>query len=183
MSSTKPTSILPVLFATLALGMAGAVTGCTVSVEADVPDVQITQRGLTFEGVPATGGDASMTKSYSQQHSKLDLPSQLDTEVKTLAVTLTATGGVSDLSFIHFLSVSMSADGDGDPVVIGSYEPTTGATVGNQISLTTLNPVNVLDAWKTDTATFTLQIAGALPTSDWTGDVSVDLSGTAKYTY
>lgn len=181
MNATKPSSILPVLYATLALGLAGATTGCTVSVEADVPDVQITQRGLTFEG--ATGGDASMTKTYSQQHSKLDLPSQLDTQVKTLAVTLTATGGVGDLSFIQFLSVSMSADADGDPVVIGSYEPATGATVGNQISLTTLNPINVLDAWKTDTATFTLQIAGALPTTEWTGDVSVDLSGTAKFTY
>jgi hypothetical protein len=171
------------LVAMVALGLAGALTGCTLSVEADVPDVQITQSGLTFEGVAAAMGDASMTKSYSQQHSQLDLPSQLDTQVRTLAVTLTATSGVTDLSFIKFMSVSMSADADSAPTVIGSYEPATGAAVGNQLKLTTLNPVNILDAWKTDTATFTLQLAGTLPTSDWTGDISIDLSGSAKFTY
>jgi hypothetical protein len=176
-------SKLSALVAMVALGLAGALTGCTLSVEADVPDVQITQSGLTFEGVAAAMGDASMTKSYSQQHSQLDLPSQLDTQVRTLAVTLTATSGVTDLSFIKFMSVSMSADADSAPTVIGSYEPATGAAVGNQLKLTTLNPVNILDAWKTDTATFTLQLAGTLPTSDWTGQVSIDLSGSAKYTY
>jgi|SRR5580698_4934276 hypothetical protein len=176
-------SKLSALVAMVALGLAGALTGCTLSVEADVPDVQITQSGLTFEGVAAAMGDASMTKSYSQQHSQLDLPSQLDTQVRTLAVTLTATSGVTDLSFIKFMSVSMSADADSAPTVIGSYEPATGAAVGNQLKLTTLNPVNILDAWKTDTATFTLQLAGTLPTSDWTGDISIDLSGSAKFTY
>jgi hypothetical protein len=183
MKPTTQTSNLSALVAIAALGLAGALTGCTLSVEADVPDVQITQSGLAFEGVPAVVGDASMTKSYSQQHSKLDLPSQLDTQVRTLAVTLTATSGVTDLSFIHFMSISMSADADSTPIVIGSYEPATGSTTGNQLKLTTLNPVNILDAWKTDTATFTLQLAGTLPTSDWTADVSIDLSGSAKYTY
>lgn len=183
MKPTTRTSNLPALIMTAALGLAGALTGCTLSVEADVPDVQITQSGLAFEGVPAVVGDASMTKSYSQQHSKLDLPSQLDTQVKTLAVTLTATSGVTDVSFIHFMSISMSADADSDPIVIGSYDPAAGTTVGDQLKLTTLNPVNILDAWKTDTATFTLQIAGTLPTNAWTADVSINLSGSAKYTY
>jgi hypothetical protein len=183
MDATKPTSSLPVVLATLALGLAAAATGCTLSVEADIPDIRITQHGVMFEGAAAAMGDASMTKSYSQQHSKLDLPAGIDSQLKTLAVTLMATNGVPDLSFIQFLSVSMSADGGGAPVLLGSYEPTAGAVVGSTIGLTTLNPVNVLDAWKTDSATFTLQIAGALPTNDWAGDVTVDLSGTAKYTY
>lgn len=181
----KPTTQISNVAALLAaaLGLAGAATGCTLSVEADVPDVQITQSGLSFAGVPVAVGDASMTKSYSQQHSKLDLPAQLDTQVKTLAVTLTVTSGVTDVSFIHSMSISMSADANSDPIVIGTYDPAAGSAVGDQLKLTTLNPVNILDAWKTDTATFTLQIAGTLPTSDWTADVSIDLSGSAKYTY
>jgi len=41
------------LVAISALGLTGALTGCTLSVEADVPDVRITQSGLAFEGVPS----------------------------------------------------------------------------------------------------------------------------------
>jgi hypothetical protein len=181
MHPIQRTSIRPLVLATLALCLSGAAAGCTLSVEADLPDIQITQHGLMFEGAP--GGEASMTKSYSQPHTKLDLPSGIDPQLKTLAVTLVADSGVLDLSFIEFLSVSMTPDGSGTPVVLGSYEPVTGATVGTRIGLTTLNPVDVFDVWKTDSATFTLQIVGALPASDWSGDVTVDLAAIAKYKY
>jgi hypothetical protein len=181
MQPNQRTTIHPLVLATLALGLTGAATGCTLSVEADLPDIQITQHGLLFEGAP--GGEASMTKSYSQQHTKLDLPSGIDPQLKTLAVTLVANSGVPDLSFIEFLSVSMTPDGSDTPILLGSYEPVAGATAGNRIGLTTLNPVDVFGAWKTGSATFTLQIVGALPTNDWSGDVTVDLAASAKYTY
>jgi hypothetical protein len=179
MKTPRPIVFRTALLATVALG---AASGCALSVEADMPDVEVTQRGLVFGGV-AAAGEASMEKSYSQQHGKLDLPAGLDSEIKTLSVTLTATGGVADLSFIHHLRITMAADGGGAPIELGSYDPRGGAAVGAEIGLTTLNPINVLDAWKTDSATFTLEIAGALPTNDWTGDVTVHFSGMAKYSY
>jgi len=160
-----------------------AASGCAPSVEADVPDVEVTQRGIVFGGVAAGGAEASMEKSYSQEHGKLDLPEGLDSEVETLSVTLTATAGVADLAFIHHLRITMAADGGGAPIELGTYDPPAGGTVGRQIALTTLNPNNLLDAWKTDSATFTLEIKGALPTADWTGDVTVHFSGMVKYTY
>ena len=156
--------------------------GCALSVEADIPDVEVTQRGLVFTGVAAVAGEASMSKSYSQEHGKLDLPSGFDSEVKTLSVTLTATGGVADLSFIHHLRVVMTPDGGGTPIELGTYAPA-GAASGRSISLTTLNPINILDAWNTESATFTVEIAGALPTTDWTGDVTAHFGATAKYKY
>ena len=180
MSTRKRTSILPVLVAGLTLGLSGAVAGC-VSVEADAPDVRITQHGIMFDGM-AAGGD-SMIKSYSQQHPKLDIPAGIDSELKPVAATLVARNGVFDLSFIRSLSLSMTVDGTSAPVALGSYEPAAGAPAGDQISLTTVNPVNILEAWKTDSATFTLQIVGQLPTNDWAGDVSLDLSVSAKATY
>ena len=125
-----------------------------------------------------------MAKSFSQQHDKIDFPNGLDSEVRTLRVSLRATGGVDDLSFIHYLRVTMAPDdGDGDAIELGVYEPATGATAGKEISLTTLNPVNVFAAWNTDKAKFTLEVAGALPAHDWTGDVIADFSGKIKYKY
>jgi hypothetical protein len=170
----------PHALALLALGsLLGA--GC-LSVEAEFPDVQVVQRGIQFSGVPATGGDASMSKSYSQQHGKLELPDGIQPEVKAFAVMLRATDGVPDLSFIHYFRVTMSADGVA-PIELGSYEPTPGAAVGPAIGLTTLNPIDVFDAWNTTSATFTLDIVGDLPSSDWTGDVVAHFSARARADY
>jgi len=70
-----------------------AVAGCGISVEADVPDVQVTQRGVVFPGVggASLAGDLSMAKSFSQEHGKIEFPDGLASEVKTLSVSLRAT--------------------------------------------------------------------------------------------
>lgn len=76
------------------------------------------------------------------------------------------------------------APDDGSPAVeLGSYEPAPRATVGKEIHLTTLNPINVFAAWNTDRAKFTLEVVGALPEHDWTGDVTAHFSGKIKYSY
>jgi len=172
----KTAPLLCLLLATLA-------AGCGISVEADVPDVQVTQRGLVFQGVPGAGlaGDTSMAKSYTQEHDKIEFPDGLDSEVRTLDVALRATGGVDDLSFIHYLRITMAPDDGSAAVELGTYEPAAGAKVGDEIHLTTLNPINVFAAWNTDKATFTLEVVGALPEHDWTGDVTAHFSGKIEY--
>src|SRR3982750_714713 len=166
--------------------LSAAVAGCGISVEADVPDVQVTQRGVVFAGVPGAGqaGDLSMAKSFSQEHGKIDFPDGLDSDVRTLSVSLRATGGVSDLSFIHYLRITMAPDDGVSPAVeLGVYEPAPGTVVGTEISLTTLNPINVFAAWNTDKAKFTLEVVGNLPERDWKGDVIAHFSGKLKYSY
>lgn len=168
----------------LSLLCAFAAAGCAIGVEADVPDVQVTQRGVVFPGVAGgSGGDLSMAKSFSQEHKKIDFPDGLDSDVRTLSVSLRATGGVTDLSFIHYLRVTMAPDDGSEAIELGGYEPAAGAAVGDEIHLTTLNPINVFAAWNADRAIFTLQIVGALPEHDWTGDVTAHFSGKLKYEY
>ena len=177
----KTARLVPILFA--ALGCAAA--GCGISVEADVPDVQVTQRGVVFQGVPggSLAGDMSMAKSFTQEHGKIDFPDGIDSDVKTLSVSLHASSGVDDLSFIHYLRITMAPD-DGSPgVELGTYEPAPGATVGKEIHLTTLNPINVFAAWNTSKAKFTLEVVGVLPEHDWSGDVTAHFSGKIKYSY
>jgi len=178
----KTSALVSIVLAVATLATAAA--GCGVSVEADVPDVEVTQRGVVFQGVAGAGGDTSMAKSFSQEHGKIELADGIDSEVRTLSVSLRATAGVDDLSFVHYLRVTMAPDdGQGNAIELGVYEPAPGTTAGKEISLTTLNPINVFAAWNTAKAKFTVEVAGALPQHDWTGDVVAHFSGKLKYSY
>ena len=178
----KTSALVPI---TIALSSALAAAGCNMGLEADVPDVQVTQHDVVFPGVAGASlaGDLSMSKSFSQEHKKIEFPDGLDSEVRTLSVSLRATGGVADLSFIHYMRITMAPDDGSEAIELGVYEPAPGAVVGDEISLTTLNPINVFAAWNTDQAKFTLEIVGTLPEHDWKGDVTAHFSGKIKYSY
>jgi hypothetical protein len=90
--SNRSSSFLALALA--AAGFAAAASGCGLSVEAEIPEVTITQRDLMFQGVPDFGiGDVSVEKTYSQDHGKIEMPEGLESEIKTLGVTLRATSG------------------------------------------------------------------------------------------
>jgi hypothetical protein len=168
-----------------ALLLLGAATvGCAPSVEADVPEVEVTQKGLAFEGVPIGNliGEVSMSQSFTQKHSKLDLPKGLDSEVKALGVSLFAKSGIQDFSFLHSLQVTMS-DGNHPAVELINYQMVPGAKPSPELDMVSANPVNTLDQWKTDSATFTVNVAGTLPTQNWSVDLRIRFGGKVKYTF
>jgi hypothetical protein len=180
MKNLKTTWILLGTFALASL-TAG---GCMLQVEADVPEVEITQHDVVFAGVPAAAnlGDVSLTKTFSQQHRRLDLPAGLTTEVKAMGVTLTAKSGIDNFDFLKNLRVTMS-DGVHDPVELVDYQRVDGAPSTNVLTVESANPVNTLDQWKTDSATFTVEVAGGLPAGDWSLDVAVRFAGKLVYKY
>ena len=53
----------------------------------------------------------------------------------------------------------------------------------NVLTMESKNPVNTLDQWKTNSATFTVDIAGTLPAQEWKVDVSVRFAGKITYKY
>jgi len=176
----KPSLVSSLLLALLCAGAGG----CGISVEAEVPEVEIKQHDLAFEGVPFAGliGDVSVSQSFSQKHSKLELPEELDTEVKALGISLIAKNGIQDFGFIHNLRVTMS-DEVHAPVEIMSYEQDPAAPAGKILTMNSANPVNTLDQWKTDSATFTIEVAGTLPSDPWTIDLAIRFAGKVKYKY
>jgi hypothetical protein len=166
-----------------ALAMTGG-AGCMVSVEAEIPDVEITQKGLAFTGVPLGGalGDVSMTQSFSQQHDALELPEGLTSEVKALEVSLTARQGISDFSFVHYLRLTMSDDGNNaNAVELINYERDGSAAPSPVLTMIAANPVNALEKWKTKSALFTIDVAGTLPEHDWVADITVRFGGKIRY--
>lgn len=176
----KLSSMLFGAFALLSLSAGG----CMVQIEAEVPEVEITQHDLAFDGVPlaATLGDVSLSKSFSQKHQRLELPDGLDTEVKALGVTLTAKAGIENFDFLKAMRLTMSDDVH-EPVELINYARVDGAPSTNVLTMESKNPVNTLDQWKTDSATFTVELAGSLPAQDWKIDLAVRFAGKIKYKY
>ena len=167
----------------LAVAAAGS-AGCMVSVEAEIPDVEVTQKGLAFRGVPIGGalGDVAMTQSFSQEHDALDLPEGLTSEVKALEVWLTARQGISDFSFVHYLRLSMSDDGNNaNALELINYERDDAAAPSPVLKMIAANPVNALEKWKTKSALFTIDVAVTLPEHDWVADITVRFGGKIRY--
>jgi hypothetical protein len=172
-----------VLLSSLALLLAAGSGGC-VSVDADIPNVEVTQKDLTFTGVPigTALGDVSMTRSFSQEHDELDLPEGLTSEIKALEVSLTAKQGVHDFGFVRFLRLTMSdASDNSNAVELINYERDPAAAPSNVLKMIAANPVNALEKWKTKSALFTIDVAGTLPDNDWVADVTIRFGGKIHY--
>lgn len=181
--------VTPLAGLTLAALLAVSAGGCMISAEADVPDVEVTQHGIAFAGIPASvvaasGGTVSTDMTFTQKRPNLDLPTGVESSVKAVQVDLIAQTGVSDLDFLHSLRVTMTPiDGSADPVVLVDYQKAPGTTVGSTLAITSANPVNILDQWKADSALFDVQLSGALPPQAWTIDMDVHFSGKASYKF
>jgi hypothetical protein len=157
---------------------------CMMSVEAEAPEIEITQTNVSFDGVPAGFGLASMKQTFTGHHPSLDFPSELRAEVRAVQVILRAREGITDFAFLDSLRVVMQDDARKKaPVEILSYERGEIATPTPVLYLPAGNPANVIEQWKTDAAVFTLEVAGTLPERLWSVDVTLSFAGKASWKY
>ncbi len=157
-----------------------------LSVEADVPDIEVTQHDIAFEGVPLASllGDVSTGMSFTQDRPSLHLPKAIDSSVQAVKVEFRAKSGIQNLDFLRALRITMAPqDNTSEPIELINYEKTDGAVVGESLTLPSRNPVNILDQWKADSAVFNIQLAGTLPEQAWTVDMSVHFAGKVSYKY
>jgi hypothetical protein len=174
---------LTVTITLLGLASLGA---CTISVEADVPDIEVTQHDVNFTGIPLAGriGDVATELTFTQDKPSLGLPKEIDTSVKAVQVELTARTGITSFDFLRSLRVTMAPnDGSSAPVELINYERVGVGSVGGTLSIPSQNPVNILDQWKTDSAKFTVALSGTLPEQDWSVDLSVHFAGKLSYKF
>jgi hypothetical protein len=180
----RGSAAIPLPFAFVLLALAAGAGGCMVSVDAEIPNVEVTQKGLSFAGVPvgAALGDVSLTQSFSQTHSKLELPEGLSSEVKALDVSLTAKTGITDFSFVRYLRLTMSDDtNNANAIELFNYEKDPAAAPSAVLKVVSANPLNALEKLKTESALFTIDVAGTLPDHDWTVDITVRFGGSIHY--
>lgn len=160
--------------------------GCSIAVEADIPDVEITQRGVRFDGNPAGAqlGVVSTSRSFQLSSSNTSWAKELNSEVQAVAVTLRAASGVSNLDFVKYAGVNMSdATESAAPVQVMAYERTDGAPSSSVIEVSMTQPIDVTALWTSSGAKLEVQMAGELPPNAWTADISLHLSGKITYKY
>jgi len=178
-------NIVPgIVFSALTVLLAAGAGGCALSVEADVPEIEVTKKDVMFEGVPLgmAFGPVSMSKTFSQKHSALELPEGLTTEIHAIGVTLKAKNGIKDFSFLQQLHLTMSDEKDPTKAVeLIAYDqdPTKPAT--DTLTMISKNPANALDQWKTEEAMFSIQVMGTLPSENWSADIIMRFGGSVKY--
>ena len=177
------------LFITAGLAVALA-SGCVLSVEGNLPEIEVVQRGLSIPGVPREARASEPTAgvaSFFQPNDHLGLEPETYASVHVKEVVLSAKSGVDDLSFIHSLRIGMNGlqgfVAGTAPVEVAHYQrsATAGPPVGPTITMRNSQPVPVIEAWRDSMAVLTLQAQGDLPETAWTVDIIVRLSAVLKY--
>jgi len=156
-----------------------------VSVDAKVPDVSVTQKDLGFAAMPAElTGEYSISAPFKFAHDKLEFPDGLATDLRAVSVTLTANRGIEDFSFMQSLHVSI-ADGKNPTMEIASFDrygkDGATSTATKSLVLRTLTTEDTLKMWQTQEVTFTVELGGSLPKTDWSLDVDAHFSGAFGY--
>jgi hypothetical protein len=154
------------------------------SFEADLPDVQITQRGLIVPGVPQTtlGSPSSTPSFFPLSSSDVAWAKGMKTEVLVHRVQIVASGSLSTLDFIDCVHVTVAVPASSEGAIpIMDYERNEEAPSSSVIDVNIPAPVDIATVWSADKTVIELQMAGQLPEQDWTVDVTLNLSGKISY--
>jgi hypothetical protein len=170
------------IFAALSLTSVFAV-GC-VSVDASVPEMQLVQSGLEFPGVPPqVVGEVSTSQSFSYTHDPIELPEGLDSKVRAVGVSLRASQGIEDFSFLRSMKIAIS-DEVNPSIELATFEHKAGTTdnTGEMLVMNLNREVDTLKLLKTESLGFVVNLSGELPKTNWSMDVLIDMSGKLGFT-
>ena len=157
--------------------------GC-LSIEGDVPEVRMTRHALTIQGMPSEeAGPVARTVTFSHPYDALQLPDEIQTELRPVSCTLAARDGVDDLSFLMGFSLVISSPASAAPAAqeVFAYSADESAPAGSTLTVAATSSPNVFEYWSTDATEYTLIVYGHLPEQEWTIDVAVDFRGKAKF--
>jgi hypothetical protein len=165
-----------------ALSLATVFAGGCVSVDATVPEMQLVQRGMEFPGVPVeVTGEVSVSHNFSYPHDPVELPEGVDSTLHTIGVSLIANSGIEDFSFLREMRITIS-DEVNAPFELASFERDDAAPKDGGVLVMKVNPeVDTLDAMKTESIGFVIDLSGSLPKVNWSMDIRIDMAGEVQY--
>jgi hypothetical protein len=175
------------LIAVLAGLLAG---GCALSVEGELPDLEVVQPGISIPGagreIPGDGDPVIALPVFVQPQERLGIPveSYRSVKVKEVEVALRS-GAAGDLSFVRRLRVSLNGTqgflAGSAATEVASYERPASGAAGAVIKAGKSTPVEVGDAWRDPPTVILVEVAGDLPEQAWTLDVTVRASAILAY--
>jgi hypothetical protein len=163
--------------------MAGA---CTLSIEANMPEVEVTQHGVKMQGVPKANllGDVSVTTSFTFSSSNTAWAKRMNSEVFLHQVSVAATGGLPNLDFVKVAHLTMADSTSSEKTTeIASYDRGENAQSSSVIEVSTPAPIDITSVWSADNTVIELQMAGRVPEQNWTVDVTLKMAGKITYKF
>jgi hypothetical protein len=173
--------------ALLALAAPGLTGACALSAEGDLPEVEVTERDIAIPAAPldADGGEVTLTVGFRQAPVQLGLEGAKFSRVEILGLQIAATGGVSELTFLRRLRVTVtspeaSAAGRA-PIEAVRYQRAAEDEVGATLLVPSRPAADVTELWKGSALLFALEFTGQLPTVAWSADVGLSFGATISY--
>jgi len=170
----------------LPLAVLALTSACSPSFDADLPEVEITQRGLRVPAVPAAmaTGVVSVPGTFTLSSADTAWAKRMNSEVRVQRVTIVAGAGLPDLDFITCAHMTVATLGRPETVVeIMNFDRGAGAPAASIIQVEIPAPNDITGPWTADQTVIGFELAGQLPTQDWTVDVTLKLSGKITYKY
>ena len=171
---------------------------CTPSLTVDAPEINITERNLTFPSVVTTvPGSHSVTSSFKVVTSKLGAAANHDSSaidrmqrMEITRVFVQAKSGISDFAFLDYLKVS-AANWDASRGGTSSTKPV--VTIlecgpdtqdcpllyeggGPTLSFPVNPPVDLLPLWANTNLYIIVTAGGTVPNVEWSIDVTFSFS-------
>lgn len=178
--------------------LVAAGAGCKPELTVDAPEINITERNLSFPGVVSTvPGSQSATTSFKVVTSKLGAAANPDSSaidrIQRMEITrilIQAKNGITDFSFVDRLIVraanwdASKPSSSGKPVVTildcdaaGTQDcPLIYESVGTTLDFPLNPPVDLMPLWANTNLYIIVTATGRVPTVDWTVDVTFSLS-------
>jgi len=179
---TQSTNRIP---RTLALTFVAVAAASCAQVDAEIPDTKVTQKSVSFQGVPGAhlAGEVPITQSFTLTSDDLSWVKDLNTDIYAYEVELKAVSGVQDLSFIHFAVITMTAGEDPTvpAVEVINYQRPDNYTPSPILDIKTSYPINVTSVWAAKKVVLTMHLTGIFPEQDWAVDVTLHMSGKVSY--
>jgi hypothetical protein len=170
---------------TLALSLVAVAAASCAQVDAEIPDAKVTQKSVSFPGVPGAqlAGEVSITQSFTLTADDLSWAKDLNADVFAYEVELKAVSGVQDLSFIHLAVITMAAGADStvSPVEVINYQRPDNYTPAAVLDVKTSYPINVTSVWAAKKVVLIMNLIGIFPEQDWAVDVTLHMSGKVSY--
>ena len=157
-------------------------TGCELfSVETEIPELCI---GFNDRLIPGVAGSMDFERSIvADPLQTLGAYIELDAEITSARASLHAKSGVSDLSFIDSIEVTLMGAEPGNQIAPLSLVSCTDFECASDTMDTTLvqtPPSGVMDAIKAGKVELQVRMAGDMPQQDWVVDIELCVSGKAR---
>jgi len=160
-------------------------SACSLSVEADIPEVELIQHGVRMPGVDLRRpvGGVSITSEIIFTSSNSAWAKRMNSEVLTHQVIVTSEN-LPDLDFVETASLIMTdPETEGLNTEVVRYQRSKGAPSSSVLDVSPENPVDVTQLWSSTKTVIELTMSGAMPAEDWFVTLTLRLSGRIAYKY